>query len=138
MPVGTLGIVERLRDAMNARDIDALVDCFADDYDSVQPAHPGRAFHGNDQVRANWTEMFTGVPDLHAEILGSAVEGDTVWTEWSWTGTRADGEAFAMIGVTVIGVASGRLAWARLYMEPVENASADVATAIRRDLLERD
>jgi ketosteroid isomerase-like protein len=133
-----IAAVERFRDAINSHDLDALVDCFADDYDSEQPAHPGRAFRGNAQVRENWSEMFSGVPDLKAELLGSAIEGDTVWSEWSWHGTRADGAALAMTGVTVIGVTDGRFAWARLYMEPVEAASADVGMAIRRDLLERE
>lgn len=135
---GPVAVVERLRDAINAHDLDALVDCFADDYDSEQPAHPGRTFQGNEQVRENWGQMLGGVPDMRAEILGSAVEGDTVWAEWSWAGTRADGAPFAMAGATVMGVANGRVSWARLYMEPVESASPDVGTAIRRDLLERE
>ena len=135
---GPLAVIERLRDAINAHDLDALVGCFAEDYDSEQPAHPGRTFRGNEQVRENWGQMLGGVPDMCAEILGAAVDGDTVWAEWSWTGTRADGEPFAMTGVTVLGVREGRLGWARLYMEPVEEASPDVGTAIRRDLLERE
>jgi ketosteroid isomerase-like protein len=82
--------------------------------------------------------MLGGVPDMRAEILDSVVSGDTVWAEWSWTGTRTDGAAFAMTGVSVIGVRDGRVAWARLYMEPVEEESPDVGTAIRRDLLDSE
>ena len=53
-------IAERLAAAMNAHDIDAFVACFAPDYDSVQPAHPDRAFTGSEQVRKNWSEIFAG------------------------------------------------------------------------------
>jgi hypothetical protein len=35
---------------MNARDIDAFVDCFDEDYESEQPAHPDRAFRGRELV----------------------------------------------------------------------------------------
>jgi ketosteroid isomerase-like protein len=135
---GPVAVVERLRDAINAHDLEALVDCFADDYDSEQPAHPERAFRGNEQVRTNWAQMLGGVPDLRAEILSSAVDGDAVWAEWSWRGTRADGVPLDMRGVTVTGVVDSRVSWARLYMEPVERAGPDVGTAIRRDLLERE
>ena len=138
MSTDAIAVVERLRDAINRHDLDALVDCFSDDYASEQPAHPGRAFSGNQQVRANWGQMFGGVPDLRAELLRAAVDGDTVWAEWLWRGTRADGVPLNMIGVTILGVADGRLAWARLYMEPLEEAGPDVETAIRRDLLERE
>ena len=41
---------------------------FAPEYDSRQPVHPDRAFVGRDQVRANWSAVFAGVPDFRAEI----------------------------------------------------------------------
>src|SRR6478609_1436712 len=62
-------LVGRLHAAMNAHDIEAFVACFAADYDSVQPAHPDRAFRGREQVRANWSAVFTGVPDFRAELV---------------------------------------------------------------------
>jgi hypothetical protein len=46
-------VAERLAAAMNVRDIEAFVALFDEDYDSRQPAHPDRAFHGRDQVRQN-------------------------------------------------------------------------------------
>ena len=63
-----------LADAMNAHDIDAFVSLFASDYDSRQPAHPDRAFVSRNQVRANWTAVFSGVPDFRAELLATAVD----------------------------------------------------------------
>src|SRR3954451_19288031 len=77
-----LSIVERLRVATNARDLDALVDCFADDYRNETPAHPRRSFEGRSQVRANWTQTFAAVPDVTAVITASVVTGDVVWSEW--------------------------------------------------------
>ena len=35
-------VAERLSDAMTARDIDAFVACFDEEYESEQPVHPDR------------------------------------------------------------------------------------------------
>jgi hypothetical protein len=77
-------------------------------------------------VRQNWSQIFAGVPDLRARLPRMAVDGDTVWTEWDMAGTRSDGAAFLMRGVSIFGVADGRLAWVRFYLEPVEETSGDV------------
>jgi hypothetical protein len=107
-------IAERMNAALNAHDIDAFVACFAPDYDSVQPAHPDRAFVGAEQVRKNWTEVFAGVPDFRAELIRATTDGDVEWCEWEWTGT-----GLHMVGVTVIGVRDDRVAWMRLFLEHV-------------------
>lgn len=122
----------RLLAAMNAHDVEAFVACFAPDYDSEQPAHPTRAFRGSDKVRENWTSVFSGVPDFRAELLSSAKtqRGEEI-VEWRWTGTHADGSPFAMQGVTVMGIAEDRIAWARLYMEVVEQEGAGIDEMVR-------
>src|SRR5919205_1321740 len=124
-------VAERLNAAMNARDIDAFVECFAEDYDSRQPAHPDRAFRGRDQVRQNWSAIFEGVPDFRSELIAAAVSGDVEWSEWHWRGTQSDGTALDMAGVIVAGVGDGLLRWARLYVEPVEQGGAGIDAAVR-------
>src|SRR3954453_7469879 len=123
-----LDVAAALAEAMNARDIEAFVACFAEDYASEQPAHPDRAFRGREQVRENWSAVFAGVPDFTAELVSVAVDGDTEWSEWRWRGTQAGGEALDMAGVIVAGVRDGRMTWARLYVEPVERAGAGIAS----------
>jgi SnoaL-like domain len=124
--------VIRLRDAMNAHDVDSMIELFAAEYRSEQPAHPNRGFGGSDQVRANWSKMFAGIPDFHAELRGSALDGATSWSEWDWTGHHADGTPFGMRGVLVAGLRDdGRIEWMRLYMEPVEQDGAAIEEAIR-------
>jgi ketosteroid isomerase-like protein len=125
-------VAERLKAAMNAHDIDALVGCFADDYDSEQPAHPDRAFRGRDQVRANWSSVFDGVPDFEAELLAAARSGEVEWSEWRWRGTQADGRPLDMAGVIVAGIRDGLLQWARLYVESVEQGGAGIDAAVRQ------
>jgi ketosteroid isomerase-like protein len=126
------GVVERLRLATNAHDLDALVDCFSDDYRNETPAHPARSFEGRSQVRANWTQIFAGVPDITAEITASVVNGDVVWSEWEMKGTRRDGVPHAMRGVIVFGTANDAITWARFYLEPVDGDAENADQAVRR------
>ena len=124
-------VVERLNAAMNARDIEAFVACFDEDYESSQPAHPDRAFSGRGQVRENWSAIFAGVPDFSSQLVAAGAVGDTEWSEWRWRGTQSDGTRLDMAGVIVCGVAEGRLSWARLYVEPVEEGGAGIDAAVR-------
>ena len=125
-------VLERLHRAMNEHDVAAFVANLHDDYRSEQPAHPDRAFGGREQVGENWTTMFAEIPDFAAELISSAVDGDTVWAEWSWRGQRRDGVLFALGGVTLFGVRGGRISWGRLYMEAVTGGEGDIRAAVRR------
>jgi ketosteroid isomerase-like protein len=120
----------RLVAAQNAHDIETLVACFAADYSSEQPTHPDRAFKGNAQVRKNWSSIFAGVPDFHAELLDAAVQGDTAWGEFEWRGTRRDGSVFHSRGVIIGRVRDGKLAAARLYMSDVDAAGRGIDAAV--------
>jgi len=126
-----LGLLERLRHAVDDHDLDALVDCFAPDYRNETPAHPGRGFEGRDQVRANWQQLFAGVPDITADVVRNAVDGQDVWSEWEMRGTRRDGQPHLMRGVIVFAVIDARFASARFYLEPVDPGEGGVDAAIR-------
>ena len=124
----TVPIAEQLAAALQSRDADRLAALFTDDYDSVQPAHPDRAFRGREQVRTNWGAIFAGVPDFTAELLRAAQDGDTVWTEWAWHGNQSTGDRLEMVGVLVLGLREGLIGWARLYVEDVDmGAGIDAA-----------
>ena len=124
-------VMEQLIAAMNRHDARAVAAFFAADYRSEQPLHPNRGFGGSEQVLANWTSVFEGVPDFFAERVASASAEGTVWTELRWKGTYRDGSPFLMGGVIVMGLREDKIAWARLYMEPVEQAGADIEGAVR-------
>ena len=74
-------------------------------------------------MRRNWEQIFAFVPDVHAEVVQRATDGDTAWTEWDMTGTRPDGSAHHMAGVIVFGVGDDMVQRARFYLEPVDEAS---------------
>lgn len=123
--------VRRLARATNDHDLDGIVACFAADYVNETPAHPGRGFVGSEQVRTNWSQILTGVPDISARVLASHADGDTVWSEWEMAGTRRDGAAHLMRGVIIFEVADGVIRAARFYLEPVDLASGPVGGFVR-------
>lgn len=131
---GPAAVVERLRRATNAHDLDAVAACFAVGYRNETPAHPARGFCGRERVRRNWEQIFTFVPDVVARVLQLVVDGDSVWSEWEHTGTRPDGSRHLMRGVVIFDVEDGEMASARFYLEPVEDDAGDVDSAVRRQV----
>lgn len=129
---GPRDLVERLRHAVDDHDVEAVADCFTADYRNETPAHPARGFEGREQVRANWERIFAGIVDITAEVPRTAVDGETVWSEWEMRGTRADGQPHLMRGVIIFGFADGRARWARFYLEPVDPGEGGVDAAISR------
>lgn len=125
-------LVDRLADATDRHDLEALVACFAPGFRNETPTHPARSFVGAEQVRKNWAQIFAGVPDLRAKVIRTAIAGETAWLEWEMSGTRRDGSEHLMRGVTIFGVEQERLAWVRFYLEPVEMGGADIDVAVRK------
>jgi ketosteroid isomerase-like protein len=124
-------VIEQMLAAMNRQDVRAAAALVHEDYRSEQPLHPGRAFVGQAQMRANWTAIFAGVPDFRAEVRHSAQNGRTVWTEWDWSGTRTDGRPFHMAGVTLFDIEDGQIVAGRLYMEEVDQDGGGITEAVR-------
>lgn len=125
-----LALVHRLRQAVDDHDLDAVVDCFTPEYRNETPAHPGRGFEGREQVRENWQRIFTGVGDISAEVLRTAVDGEVIWSEWEMRGTRPDGQPHLLRGVIIFGIPGIRVAWARFYLEPVDPGDGGVDAVI--------
>jgi limonene-1,2-epoxide hydrolase len=123
-------VVEKLVAALNAHDLEAAAALFHLNYRSEQPAHPGRAFIGRAQMHANWQAIFAGIPDFHADLIRSVDDGDTTWSEWSWSGNRVDGQDFQVRGVTLFEIKNGQITAGRLYVEDVERADVGIHEAV--------
>ena len=113
-------IVEQMRAALEAHDLDRFLEFFHEDYAGERPRHPGSPKSNRDEVRANWAEIIRDVPDLRIEIPASCQDGDTVWSEWRAYGTSRSGALLELRGVFIFGVEDGQVRWSRMYMEPVE------------------
>jgi hypothetical protein len=119
---GTHAVLERFVVSLNEHDLDELLRCFHSDYESQQPAHPERGFRGRDRVAENWAWVFDSFEDFTADLLDHAIEQDTIWTEWRWTGTRPNGRPFEVRGVMILVVEGDVFRCGRLYLEPLDDA----------------
>ncbi len=113
-------VFERMIQALNRHDLDAMVAYFAPDYRSEQTLHPERNFVGQAGVHKNWSFFFNIVPDIQVDILSEVEERNTIWAELHYHGTQTDGKKFSIKGVTIQGIQADQICWARLYIEPVE------------------
>jgi ketosteroid isomerase-like protein len=129
---GALTVAERMIEATNAHDLEAMLACFHQDYRSEQPVHPARTFQGIDQVRKNWLSLLEAVPDIHWEVLRSAESADEAWVEARLEGTQANGARLDEIGVVIFGVRDDKIAWARLYLEEIEANGGDIDATVQK------
>jgi ketosteroid isomerase-like protein len=113
-------LVQQMRTAIDAHDLDAFVDFFHEDYSGGRPRHPGSRDSDREELRGFWAEMIRDVPDLRVEIPEAVQDGDTIWSEWRVYGTARSGAMLELRGVIILGVQGGRIAWSRTYLEPVE------------------
>ncbi len=128
---GPLAVIERLIAALNRHDLDAFTACFSPGYRSEQPLHPDRAFRGSDQVRRNWAAVFAGMPDVHWEVLRSAVAGNTVWIEVEASGTRiSDGAHVALGGVLINEIGGERIVASRIYFDEIAKGGEGIDASI--------
>jgi hypothetical protein len=115
-------VVERLIDAINAHDLDALTATFADDFTCTWPAHPARSFSSPQQVRRNWEAVFTQFPEIRVSVTGSAGSADEFWGEFHY----ARPGAADLRGVIIIKVRADEIVQSRFYMEEVEESAGTI------------
>jgi ketosteroid isomerase-like protein len=113
-------LLEQMRAALDAHDLDAFVEFFRDDYVGERPRHPGAKISTRDDVRTNWAEVISDVPDLRVEVPAAVQDGDRIWSEWRAYGTARSGATLELRGVIIFGIQDGLVAWSRMYLEPVE------------------
>jgi len=113
-------LLERMRAALDAHDLDAFVEFFRDDYVGERPRHPGSPVSSREDVRANWAEIISDVPDLRVDVPAAVQDGNRIWSEWRAYGTAHSGAMLELRGVIIFGLEGDKVAWSRMYMEPVE------------------
>ena len=102
-PTGSVTVetLERVLDAFNRHDLEAIMDFFAEDASLDTPRGPepwGGRHAGKDAVRAGLAARFAGIPDVHYSDARHWVSGDRGVSEWLLTGTTIEGERIAVQG----------------------------------------
>jgi ketosteroid isomerase-like protein len=99
-----LEVLREVLDAFNRHDLDAVMAAFADDCVLEAPRGPepwGRRFVGKDEVRRGLAQRFEGLPDVHYGDDDHFVSGERGLSEWTLSGTTADGERVEVRGCDV-------------------------------------
>ena len=97
----TVETMERVLDAFNRHDLDAIMTFFAEDatLDLPRGPHPwGNRYVGKAAVREGLATRFAGIPDVRYTEDRHWVCGDRGVSEWLLTGTTTGGERIAVRG----------------------------------------
>ena len=97
----TLERLEVLVDAFNAKDLDTIVDAFAEDGEFLLAAGPdrwGAVFKGRAAIREGLAQRFAVVPDIRWSEGKHWILGDKGLSEWRVQGTLPDGRKLDCLG----------------------------------------
>ncbi|TBN42756.1 DUF4440 domain-containing protein [Paracoccus subflavus] len=88
----------------NARNVDGLMDCMADDcafHASAGPDAEGRRFVGRDAVRASYAAILDTFPQAAWTADSHHAVGDTGLSEWRFVGTDRNGKTVDVQGCDI-------------------------------------
>lgn len=114
----TVADLQAFADAWNRHDAEALMSFMADDCVFEASAGPdvcGTRYVGRDAVRAGFVEVFDTYPDAQWRSPRHFVFGDRGVSEWTFTGTRADGARVEVNGCDVFTFRNGKIASKNSY-----------------------
>ncbi len=109
----TTEVLRAFADAWNRHDGDALMSFMAEDCVFEASAGPevwGTRYAGREAVRAGFAEVWATFPDAHWGGARHFVLGDRGVSEWTFTGTRADGTRVEVHGCDLFTFRDGRIA----------------------------
>jgi ketosteroid isomerase-like protein len=99
-------------DAFNRHDLDAIMDCFADECVLYMPRGPGPRgdqFVGKTDVRTGLHKRFEGIPNVHYGDDRHWACGDFGVSEWTLTGISVAGKRLEVRGVDPLEFVDGKI-----------------------------
>jgi steroid delta-isomerase-like uncharacterized protein len=109
----TNDVLQAFADAWNGHDADAIMSFMTEDCVFEASAGPdtcGTRYAGRDAVRAGFVEVWTTFPDAHWGNARHFVQGERGVSEWTFTGTRADGSRVEVHGCDLFTFRDGKIA----------------------------
>jgi steroid delta-isomerase-like uncharacterized protein len=114
----TVEMLQAFADAWNRHDVQALMAFMTDDCvfeASAGPDVAGTRYAGRQAVEAGYREVFAAFPDAHWGNARHFVDGDRGVSEWTFSGTRADGTRMEVNGCDVFTFRDGKIALKNSY-----------------------
>lgn len=108
----TVDMLQAFADAWNAHDVDALMRFMHDDCVFETAAGPdvcGTRHAGREAVRRAFAAAWANFPDAQWRGARHFVAGDRGVSEWTFTGTAADGTRVEVHGVDVFTFRDGKI-----------------------------
>jgi steroid delta-isomerase-like uncharacterized protein len=113
MAAVTIEVLDAFAEAWNRHDVDALMTFMTEDCVFEASAGPdvcGTRYVGPEAVRAGFAEVWTIFPDAQWRNARHFVCDDRGVSEWTFTGTRADGSQVEVHGCDVFTFRNGKIA----------------------------
>jgi steroid delta-isomerase-like uncharacterized protein len=116
----TIQFLDAFGDAWNRHDVDSIMTFMADDCAFETTAGPevcGKRYEGREAVRTAFARVFSIFADAHFGNPRHFLTGDRGCTEWTFTGTGADGERVEVLGCDLFTFRDGRIALKSSYFK---------------------
>ncbi len=114
----TVEFLDAFADAWNRHDVDALMSFMTNDCVFEASAGPevcGIRYEGRDSVQKGFAEVFATFPDAHWAGARHFISGSRGVSEWTFTGTRADGTRVEVKGCDLFTFRDGKIALKNSY-----------------------
>ena len=118
MPEVTTEVLQAFADAWNRHDVEALMSFMTDDCVFEASAGTevcGTRFVGREAVRTGFAQVWEVFPDAHWGNARHFVHGERGVSEWTFTGTKADGTRVEVHGCDLFLFRDGRIALKNSY-----------------------
>ena len=123
----TTATLEAFSAAWNAHDVDALMRFMTDDCVFQTAAGPdacGTRIAGTEAVRKAFAAAWQAVPDAQWRNGVHFVHGDFGTSQWTFTGTAADGSRIETDGIDVFTFKDGKIALKNVFRKTRPNLPA--------------
>ena len=114
----TVEDLQAFADAWNRHDVDAIMAFMTDECvfeASAGPEVAGARYVGREAVRKAFADVWANFPDAHWGGARHFVCGERGVSEWTFTGTRADGARFEVHGCDLFTFENGKIAVKNSY-----------------------
>ena len=114
----TTEVLQAFADAWNRHDVDALMSFMTEDCVFEASAGLdicGTRYAGREAVRAAFSDVWATFPDAHWGDARHYVFGERGMSEWTFTGTRADGTRVEVNGCDLFSFRGGKISLKNSY-----------------------